>query len=275
MLIPPSLTGAFGHLGPVCRLGLASRGDCHLAQPDILFALERGVNFLNWCGTSNALSQVIAGLGQRRREVYICVQFEARTASEAERELGQILAELHTDYVDALTFYYVEEHEEWQQIIGPGGALDYCRDAQYAGKVRLIGLTSHQRPLAARAARSGLLDMLMVRYNAAHRGAEVEVFPAAEALEMPVVVYTCLRWGALLRTTPDDPNGFVVPRAPAWYRFVLHIPDVAVALMAPDNRAELEDDLRVLDSSAPLSPEEFEILAAHGKRVRKHGGSFP
>jgi predicted aldo/keto reductase-like oxidoreductase len=274
MLIPPSLTGTFGHLGPVCRLGLASRGDCHLVPADIHHALDRGVNYLNWCGTSNVLSQVIADLGQRRREVYICVQFEARSSSEAERELGQILSALHTDYVDALTFYYVEEHEEWQQIIGPGGALDYCRDAQFAGKVRMIGLTSHQRPLAARATRSGLLDMLMIRYNAAHRGAEVEVFPAAEASEIPVVVYTCLRWGALLRATPDDPPGFVVPRAPAWYRFVLQNPDVAVALMAPDNRAELEEDLSVLDFSALLSPEEFDLLAAHGRRVRKHGGSF-
>jgi hypothetical protein len=50
---------------------------------------------------------------------------------------------------------------------------------------------------------------------------------------------------------------------------------VAVALMAPDNRKELEEDLTVLDAPGPLSAAEYERLAAHGQRVRRHGGSFP
>ena len=37
------------------------------------------------------------------------------------------------------------------------------------------------------------LDMLMLRYNAVHRGAERDVFPTTGPLHIPVVVYTCLR----------------------------------------------------------------------------------
>jgi aryl-alcohol dehydrogenase-like predicted oxidoreductase len=177
--------------------------------------------------------------------------------------------------VDVLTFYYVEEPEEWRQIIGPGGSLEACQAARRAGRVRLLGLTTHQRLLAAEAARSGLLDLLMIRYNAAHRGAEADVFPVTDGLGMPVVVYTCLRWGALLRATPDDPPGFEVPRAPSWYRFALQRPSVTVALMAPDDRAELEEDLTVLEAAGPLPAAEYEQLAAHGLRVRRHAGSFP
>jgi predicted aldo/keto reductase-like oxidoreductase len=259
----------------VCRLGLATRGGGHLAVADIHHALERGVNFLNWPGCPDALSQTIAGLGARRGDVVVCVQFEARTAAQAKSELAAILHELNTDYVDLLTFYYVEAAAEWRQIIAPGGALEFCRQAQRDGRVRLLGVTSHQRKLAAQMAHSGELDMLMIRYNAAHRGAETDVFPVTNALGMPVVVYTCLRWGALLEPTPDDPPGFVVPRAPAWYRFALQSPSVTVALMAPDNRAELDENLTVLDAPGPLSPQEFEQLAAHGQRVRRHGGTFP
>src|SRR5262249_15663009 len=144
-----------------------------------------------------------------------------------------------------------------------------------AGRVRLLGLTSHQRRLAAAVARGGLLDMLMVRYNAAHRGAETDVFPVTDALGLPVVVYTCLRWGALLRDTPDDPPGFMVPSAPMWYRFALQAPSVAVALMAPDSRGELEENLGVLGSAGVLSAEEYRLLAEHGQRVRRHAGTFP
>jgi predicted aldo/keto reductase-like oxidoreductase len=258
----------------LCRLGLATRGNGQLTADDVHYALDRGVNFLNWCGVPDALSHTVAGLGPRRHEVMVCVQFEARTADEAEKELDQLLRELNTDYVDVLTFYYVEEVAEWEQIAGRGGALEFCRQAKAEGVVRLLGLTSHQRPLAAEVARGGLLDLLMIRYNAAHRGAERDVFPTNDALGLPVVVYTCLRWGALLRGTPDDPPGFVVPRAPDWYRFALQSPSVAVALMAPNDRAELEEDLAALDAP-PLTPEEYAELAAHGQRVRRHAGGFP
>jgi predicted aldo/keto reductase-like oxidoreductase len=260
---------------PPCRLGLATRGGTGLAVADVLHAIDRGITFLNWCGQPDGLSRAVAGLGPRREEVTVCVQFEARTAAEAERELAAILGELGTDYVDVLTFYYVEAPEEWEQIRGPGGSLEHCREARRAGRVRWLGVTSHQRPLAARMAQSGLLDALMIRYNAAHRGAGTDVFPVTDALGMPVIVYTCLRWGALLRGTPDDPPGFAVPRAPAWYRFALQSPSVAIALMAPESREELEEDLSVLEATGPLSAAEYGLLAAHGQRVRRHAGSFP
>ena len=177
--------------------------------------------------------------------------------------------------MDILTFYYVEEAAEWEQLTAPGGALEYCRAAQRDGRVRRLGITTHQRPLAAEAARSGKLDLLMVRYNAAHRGAETEVFPAADAAGLPVVAYTALRWGGLLRPTPEDPPGFTPPPAPAWYRFVLQNPAVTVTLAAPHDRRELDEDLTVLDATAPLTSEEYERLAQHGRRVRRHAGQFP
>jgi predicted aldo/keto reductase-like oxidoreductase len=266
-------SAAFGK--PVCRLGLASRGDGGLSQDDIHSALERGINFLNWPGSEDVLSRAIAGLGPRRDEVVVCVQFESRTATDAAGELRSILAMLKSDYVDVLTFYYVEHSEEWQELIASGGALEYCQAAKRDGVVRRLGLTSHQRPLAAEIARSGLLDLLMIRYNAAHRGAEQQIFPVTDALGMPVIAYTGLRWGALLRPTPDDPACYQVPAAPAWYRFVLQCPSVTVALAAPRDRRELEEDLTVLGANASLSAEEYQLLAEHGRRVRRHGGGFP
>lgn len=264
---------AFGR--PVCRLGLASRGGSGLEPEDVHHALGRGVDFLNWPGTEDAISRAVAELGPRRDRLVVCAQLEARTAADAAGELRTMLAALGSDYVDVLTFYYVEERTEWAELCGPAGALDYCRAARRDGVVRRLGLTTHQRDLAAEVARGGHLDALMIRYNAAHRGAEREVFPVAEALGLPVIAYTALRWGALLQPTPEDPSGFVVPPAPAWFRFVLQSPAVAVALMAPNDRAELEEDLTVLDAIGPLPADEYERLAEHGRRVRRHAGGFP
>ena len=84
-----------------------------------------------------------------------------------------------------------------------------------------------------------------------------------------MIAYTALRWGALLEPTRDDPPGFRVPPASDWYRFVLQSRSVAVVLAAPNDRAELEEDLTVLSATAPLSPKEYARLADHGERVRR------
>lgn len=277
----PFLTApaAFGR--PVCRLGLASYVGNTLAAEDVLGAIGRGVNFLNWPGLADgpsgadAFTEAVGALGDDRLSVVVCAQFGARDAAGAVEELRSALKVLGTDYIDVLTLYYVERPGEWEEIAAPGGALGYLRDAKRDGVVRRVGVTSHQRPLAARMAASGLLDLVMVRYNAAHRGAERDVFPVTGPLGLPVIAYTALRWGALLRPTPDDPPGFATPRAPDWYRFVLQHPAVSVALAAPRTRAELEDDLRVLEAAGPLGDEEYAALAAHGERVRRNAGTFP
>ena len=261
-------------MGSICRLGLATRGNTALDPEDVLHAVECGVNYLNWCGHPDGMAEAIRGLGNRRSEVRVAVQFSARTASEAHAELERTLRALNTDYLDVATYYYVEHADEWEAIVSPGGAADVLENARSQGMVRAIGLTSHQRRLAAQCAESGHLDLLMIRYNAAHRGAEQDVFPVTRRLDLPVVAFTCLRWQALLQPTPDDPVGFVVPPAADWYRFVLQVPDVSVALMAPNGREELLENLDLLKNWHELSDQRRRLLADHGDRVRRHARPF-
>lgn len=296
-----------GHgLPPVCRLGLATRGNTHLRPADVEYAVERGLNYLNWCGKPDGMSQAVAGFGTKRREVVVAVQFQARSARAAEHEFSHILKQLRSDWVDIATLYYVESEQEWQEILAPCGVWDVLARFQREGALRMIGLTSHQRELAARwaretisqrvspgsgtqkqngppappAARDGAgagpyrLDMLMIRYNAAHRGAEREVFPVTTARRMPVVTYTGLRWRALLEPTPDDPAGFRPPSAAECYRFCLSQPAVAVALMAPGNRRHLEENLSLLEDWRATDEDESAQIVAHGDRVHRHAREF-
>ena len=99
--------------------------------------------------------------------------------------------------------------------------------------------------------------------------------PPVVRLGMPVVVYTAQRWGALIRPTHDDPPDFTPPAATEWYRFALAHPAVSVVLMAPNGRRELEENLNLLDDWRAPTPAEFEAMAEHGLRVRRHPGRFP
>jgi predicted aldo/keto reductase-like oxidoreductase len=259
---------------PVCRLGLATRGGSRLHPKDVEFAIARGLNYLNWCGHEDGLCQTIAALGRERSKVVVAVQFESRGDVEAAREFDGVLAKLRTDYLDIATLYYVEGEEEWQSIISPGGCMKQLLAQKQAGRLRLIGLTSHQRGLAARWAETGLLDLLMIRYNAAHRGAEREIFPLTSRRKLPVVTFTGLRWGALLKSTAEDPPGFQPPLPRDCYRFCLANEHVSVALAAPADRRELEHDLTLLDDWRAPSQAELEAIRRHGDRVKRHADVF-
>ncbi|MBZ5592618.1 MAG: aldo/keto reductase [Acidobacteriia bacterium] len=261
-------------LPEVCRLGLASRGNTHLKPADVEHAIERGVNYLNWCGHPDGLSRAVARMGSARKQVVVAAQFQSRSARDAEREFASMLDELKTGYVDVLTLYYVESEAEWEEITATGGVWEYLDEQKRRGSLKRIGLTSHQRAFAARWTQSGKLDLVMIRYNAAHRGAQRDVFPVTQQMGIPVVTFTGLRWKALLERTPDDPPDFLPPVATECYRFCLAHPAVAVALAAPGNRSELEQTLALLDDWRPPEERARESLLAHGERVRRHAGSF-
>lgn len=258
------------------RLGLATRGNSRLRSQDVFLALDAGVNYFNWCGHSDGLSDALAQLPAGKREqIVIASQFSARSGEEAEKELDEILNVLNTEYIDILTFYYVESNDEWQRITSPSGSMGYLQSAQQRGKVCLLGLTSHQRQLAAGWAESGLLDLLMIRFNAAHRKAKQEVFPVTRRLGIPVVAFTCLRWTTLLRATPANEANYTPVPAVEWYRYVLSHSEISIALMAPRDTKELTENLRLLEDWRPLSDGEMAQLNYQGDLVRQSESYFP
>ncbi len=263
-----------GGLPPAMRLGLATRGNTRLEPEDIARAVQCGVNYLNWCGYDDGLARAVRSGLAGGSPIILAMQLKSRDAMGALREFQASFRLLGVSRIEVVTFYYVEHRSEWQQIIAPGGALETLREFQAAGRVSRIGLTTHQRRLGAECAESGNLDLLMIRYNAAHRGAEQDVFPLTARMRLPVVAYTAQRWGGLLKSTPGDPPEFHPPPAREWYRFVLSQPAVSVALMAPNGRSELEENLRLLEDWRAPGAEEFEALSAHGRRVRRHAGNF-
>ncbi len=267
-------------LPPIPRLGVATRGNTVLEADDVHYALERGVRYFNWCRRPDGLSRAMREVGSLRREIVLAAQIKARTASEAEREMDWILEETGSARLEVGTLYYVESDEEWRRLTGPGGAWESLAKRRRAGQLGKIGLTSHQRTLAAKWAQERgpdgrlLLDLLMIRYNAAHTGAEKEVFPVTTALGMPVVTFTALRWRDLLRATPDDPPGFRPPSAAECYHFCLAQEAIAVVLAAPNGRAELEEDLHALDKDGAPGAARMQELRRHGERVHRHCREF-
>jgi aryl-alcohol dehydrogenase-like predicted oxidoreductase len=104
------------------------------------------------------------------------------------------------------------------------------------------------------------VDVLMHRFNIAHRKAAHEVFPAAAKAQTPIVAFTATRWGTLLQPCA---NWYGPPPAASdCYRYCLAQPSVRVVLTAPRSLAELEQNLDVLE------------LPRMNKRRRNHWQRF-
>jgi predicted aldo/keto reductase-like oxidoreductase len=136
------------------------------------------------------------------------------------------------------------------------------------GRFRFLGISTHQRPLFQKYLGDGHYDVFHVRYNAAHRGAETEIFPHLPAEGGPgIVSFTNTRWGDLLNPK-KMPQGMSPATAPECYRFVLSHPGVQVAICGPKNDDEMAAGLSVLDTG-PMDDEELERMRILGDHV--HG----
>lgn len=259
-------------VGKVCRLGLATRGNTALDEQDVWYALERGVNYWNWCGHEDGLAAAARNLGADRKNVVLAVQLDVVSTEDAQRELERTLRQLNTDYVDVVTYYYVPSQPQFQEILR--GAHRVMQRFKECGVVRCIGMTTHNRVLAARACASGELDLVMVRFNAAHRKARDEVFPVASASGVAVVAFTVTRWGQLLKPFRDRPDLRPLTAVDC-LRYVLAEPAVSVALTAPNGRAELRENLTLLDDWRAPTPAERAHIERFGDEVYRRRPRFP
>ncbi len=125
------------------------------------------------------------------------------------------------------------------------GAWEALRGLREAGRVRAIGFSTHKRRLAAELIHTQDLDVVMIRYNAAHRGAERDVFEGLGADRPAIIAYTATRWGLLLKPLPE--RGFPeAMTAGECYRFVLGHPSVDLVLCAARTRAEIAEDVEAV-----------------------------
>lgn len=143
------------------------------------------------------------------------------------------------------------------------------------GKARAIGFSCHNRPLAVSLAREFGVDTLMIRYNAAHRGAESEIFSAYGQDRPAIISYTATRWRMLLKPLPAQ--GF--PQAmtgPECYRFVLSNPSIDVALCAGANIEELRENVAGV-LKGPLDQQRMDEAKRFGDAVHataRYGGRW-
>ena len=170
-------------------------------------------------------------------------------AGAVRRGLDRQLRALGTDHLDVWLIGWLRS-----RFYARPSVWSTMERLRQAGLTRAIGFSSHDRPLATALAQELPVDVLMIRYNAAHRGAEREIFaPLAELGDRRpgIIAYTATRWGMLLDPLPS--RGFPTAlSAPECYRFVLGPPEVDLVWCAATSMDELREDVAAV-AAGPLS----------------------
>jgi len=247
----------------VGRLGLGSSYGAPTSA--WLRAFERGCNYFYWGsarrdGMEDAIRHLAA---QNRPKMVVVLQSYSRHGLLPRRRIESGLRLLKLAYADILLL-------GWHNHPLSPRLIERALDLQQRGRVRHIAVSGHNRPMFQQFARDLRLQILMMRYNAAHRGAEKEAFPYLETHGEPragVVCYTATRWGTLLdpRLTPQ---GQRTPTAVDCYRFVLTNPIVDVCLTGPSSQEQMDANLKALELG-PMSEEEMQWMRKAGDNVHR------
>ncbi len=79
-----------------------------------------------------------------------------------------LLRRLGTDYIDLGMIHYVDRESDWDTVSRKGPFLDYVKELLDRGKIRHIGLSTHNPVIAEYAAESGLAEMILFSVNPAY-----------------------------------------------------------------------------------------------------------
>jgi aryl-alcohol dehydrogenase-like predicted oxidoreductase len=237
-------------------------------------AFTGGINYFFFYGPGNtSFIEALSALAPRKRE-----QIIVATGSGSRRVAGlraarhKLTTLLRIGVIDVFFLEYVHPGDDPDGMFGKNGVLDELRQWKERGWVRYVGATAHDRSLAGRLAADPRVDVLMHRFNMAHRKAAREVFPVAVKARTPIVAFTATRWGTLLEPYADWPGS--PPTASDCYRHCLAQPSVQVVLTAPRSLAELKQNLDVLELP-PMSKQECRQWQRFGDVVYGAGkGTF-
>ena len=226
-------------------------------------AFERGANYLYWGSLRRErFARAIRNLAGQRDRMVLVLQSYAFTPRLLTWNVERGLRRLRFGHADVLLLGHAT---------GPLGepTLDAWRRLRDRGLVRFLAVSTHDRALVPTLASNPDIGIIHLRYNAAHRGAEQDIFPLLDGDNRPgIVVYTATSWKRLLQRRRVPP-GDRVPTAGDCYRFVLSHPAVDLVATGPAKAEHVEESLDAA-RRGPMSDEDLAWMrrvgdAVHGK----------
>jgi uncharacterized protein len=191
-----------GHTGiSVSAIALGCEGfvgkTAEEVRSDFDFAIAQGINFVDIYSSDPVLRTNIGKALQGRREnfviqAHLCTAWEngqylrTRDPEKTRQSFEEMLRQLDTDYIDMGMLHYVDNEADFHRVFD-SPIIDYALQLKREGRIRHIGLSSHNPLIAKMAVETGLVEVLLFSINPCYDmqppGEDVEMLWADESYE--------------------------------------------------------------------------------------------
>jgi aryl-alcohol dehydrogenase-like predicted oxidoreductase len=131
--------------------------------------LRHGVNHIDTAARyGDSELRIGPWMARHRRDFFLATKTGSRSAREAREDLHRSLDRLRVDHVDLIQLHSLGHPDDWDQAMGPGGALEALGEARAQGLARFIGVTGHGWSIPAMHRRSLArfdFDSVLLPYN--------------------------------------------------------------------------------------------------------------
>ncbi|MBM7614188.1 aldo/keto reductase [Alkaliphilus hydrothermalis] len=203
-------------------------------------AADEGINFIDSARAYGESEKLIGkGIAGNRDHWYIATKTMARDYESMKKEVETSLADFNIDTIDLYQFHLVKTEAQLEQILAPDGAFRALKEAQEAGKIKEIGITSHSAELLEMAIETDYFSTIQFPYNIVERQGEA-LFKRAAEKNIGVIIMKPLAGGAL-----EDGDLAL--------RFILQNPNVTVVIPGVDKEEQVYENANVGKNFVPLS----------------------
>ncbi len=232
-------------------------------------AFEAGCNYFYWGALRNSkMAKAIRNIvnSGKRDDLIVVIQDFRRSRQGVEHSLMRGLKKLGLDYADVLLL-------GWHKNPPKPKVLETLEKLKNKQMFRYLGISGHHRALFHELAKDSRYELFQIRYNAANRGAEKDIFPHLPENRPGIVSFTATRRMSLVRSKkiPSDEKR---PTAGDCYRFVLSNPSVDVVITGPSTAAQLKENLEEVNKG-PMNEDELAWMRRIGDYVYGREAEIP
>lgn len=232
----------------VSRLGFGGIPIQRLSEDGAVAVVKRcldlGVTFLDTAnGYTTSEERIGKAIRGRRDGLVLATKSGARNREDMEKHLKLSLKRLDVDFIDLYQFHGVNDFESLDAVLAPGGLLSFAQEAQKAGLIKHIGITSHQIDVAKKAVQTNRFETVMFPFNFVTPEADTELLPLCRQHDVGFIDMKPLAGG-------------MVDNATIAFKYLLGFPEV-VMIPGIEKIEEIEEIAAVFAGPTEMTPAEL------------------
>lgn len=152
----------------VCREAGINIIDCFMSEPNV----RSNIGFAIAQDREKWIIQGHVGSAWRDGQ-YV----RTRDMEEVKEAFYDLLTRFQTDYMDLGMIHFVDRLDDWKVVL-ENGFMDYMHELKNSGKIRHIGLSTHNPEIARLAVEEGSVEVILFSLNPAY-----DMLPATEEID--------------------------------------------------------------------------------------------